>query len=111
MNLLTALANCAAYFGKWFTSDEQVKARKDSAKAEIVAAVHEGDKDKVNAFLQKTLVVPAMVGLLLFSGCVGKVTYVPADRAAYPMVSTNGVPGWWVDNNTWAEVLKKLADK
>ena len=58
MNLITALANCAAYFGKWFTSDEAVKARKDSEKAAIDSAGlmkgKKGKKMKVNA-LKKVL--------------------------------------------------------
>ena len=108
MNLFTALANCAAYFGKWFTSDEQVKARKASAAADISAAVNEGKKDEVNAFLKKALVVPAMVGVLLLSGCATKVVYVAHDREVYPMVSTNGIAGWFVPNATMDDMTRRL---
>lgn len=110
MNIATALANCAAYFGKWWTSDEQVKARKDAAKADISAAVNEGKKDEVNAFLKKTLVVPAMVGMLLLSGCATKVVYVSYDREVYPMTSTNGIAGWFVPNATMDDMTRRLND-
>lgn len=108
MNLITALANCAAYVAKWWTSDERIKATKANEKAALSAAVNTGDKDSVNAFLKKTLVIPAMVGLLLFSGCATRVVYVPADRAVYPMVSTNGVSGWFVPNTTFDELTQKV---
>ena len=110
MNLLTAIANCAAYFGKWFTSDEQVKARKDSAAADISAAVNEGDKDKVNAFLKKTLLIPTVVGMLLLSGCATRVVYVAHDREVYPVVSTNGIAGWFVPNATMDDMTRRLND-
>lgn len=107
MNFLTALANCAAYFGKWFTSDEQVKARKNSEKAAIDSAVYEGQKDAVNSILKKTLLIPGLIGTLVLSGCATRVVYVPLDRAVYPMVSTNGVAGWFVPNAPFAELIQK----
>ena len=110
MNLITALANCAAYFGKWFTSDEAVKARKDSEKAEVSAAVNTGKKDEVNAFLKKALIIPTVVGTLALGGCATKVVYVPSDREVYPVVSTNGVSGWFVPNATMDDMTRRLLD-
>lgn len=107
MNLITALANCAAYFGKWFTSDEAVKARKDSEKAAIDSEVYEGKKNEVNARLKKVLLIPTVVGTILLAGCATRVVYVPLDRAVYPMVSTNGVAGWFVPNAPFAELIQK----
>jgi hypothetical protein len=96
------------------------------------AASAQGDAAAVNAQAERDRVrrsLGVMAVLLLLSGCgcsalrtflapdpdatlpdlVPAVVVIPADRYQYPMVSTNGVPGWFVPLAVHAEYCEAMA--
>ena len=96
------------------------------------AASAQGDAAKVNGQAERDRVrrsLGVMAILLLLSGCgcsalrailtpdpdatlpdlVPAVVVISADRYQYPMVSTNGIPGWFVPLAVHAEYCEALA--
>ena len=108
--IAAGLVTIGAAFATWLVSKRREANKQASEKNELSKAVHEGDKDKVNAHLRNSLCVAGL--LLLASGCASNpgTAYVPADRAVYPMVSTNNIPGWFVPNATMDDICRKLYD-
>lgn len=108
--IIAGLVTIGAAFATWFVSKRREANKQAREKNDLSKAVHTGDKDKVNNHLRNSLCVAGI--LLLTSGCASNpgTAYVAGDRAVYPMVSTNGVPGWFVPNATMDDICRKLYD-
>jgi hypothetical protein len=108
--IIAGLVTIGAAFATWLVSKRREANKQAREKNDLSKAVHTGDKDKVNGHLRNSLCVAGI--LLLASGCASNpgTAYVAGDRAVYPMVSTNGVAGWFVPNATMDDICRKLYD-
>ena len=124
LSLLSGVSRLAAAIAEHFNLPEvrrkaaaKAQAADDAAEAAAAGAlersVESGDADGVNRALDSLL--PCAVLLTFLSLCGGcsffqkpapPVIYVPSDRAVFPVVSSNGVSGWFVPNATFSDLLK-----
>lgn len=107
-SIISGLVVIGAAFASWLVSKRREANKQASEKNALSKAVHTGDKDKVNEHLRNSLCVAGV--LLLGVGCTSNpgTAYVASDRAVYPLVSTNGVSGWFVPNATMDDICRKL---
>ena len=108
--IIAGLVTIGAAFATWLVSKRREANKQAREKNDLSKSVHAGDKDKVNTHLRNSLCIACAIGLL--AGCTSNpgTAYISADRAVYPMVSTNNLPGWFVPNATMDDICRKLYD-